>query len=480
MALAIALALPALAAAADPPGKGKVGVRVTDTAAGDFDGDGRVDLLVAGGCPGRPCFSVVLNRASGLTVKPRVGTKEKGPAFVDVEPIARGSIVALDGTRKGRVVANVASSAPRVTALALPRAADMAAVGDFDEDGKPDLVFVDAQTRSAFTALGRGGGFEVKDRFFATGGSRPTDVATGDFDGDGDDDLVVAGGGRVTFLSSAGDGSFGFPATVTVGGAPHTLAVGDFDLDGSADVVVGASTGARLIEAQGAEPSGAIDVALGTLLAGTRPVGIVVADVTRDNLADVVALNRGSGTVSTFVATAGGGYGTPIRSVPVGANPISIDVLRFDSDGIPDVVVANAAGGGLGTVTVLRGNGSGGFSLFGAPPPGTTPDALPLDFTLGWKHPVPNPGFSNLCADITGPSGGTLTLSMTGPGGDNLSGTLQLPKQAAATARRTFRFRIEQYGSHTVKITATKNGRSVTKTKEITVTAEQGTGTCGG
>lgn len=477
------LALPALAAASDhvPPVTAKLDLRVADTAFADFNGDGRVDLVSAGGCPGRPCFSIVLNRASGLAARPRFGTKETGPAFTDIAAPDRGTwIVALDGTKRARIVRGVATSAPRATPFPLPRAADLTAVGDFNGDDSPDLVFIDAQTNAGFAALGDASKFVLQKQFFETGQFVPTDVATGDFDDDGDDDLAIAGGRRLTIFTSAGDGTFGFPVGVGLGGANYVLAVNDFQADASPDLAVGTSTGIRLFETSDPGPSGGIEIEPGPVLTGTAPVGVVLGDVNRDNLVDLIALNRGSATISTFVAGPGGGYGMPIRSTPIGANPISISLVRFDNDGIPDVIVANGPSGGLGSTQVLLGDGKGAFRVRDRTPTPTTPGALPFGFTLAWNHPSPNQGFSFLCADITAVSGGTLTLAMTGPDGSTLQGTLQLKNKPTATARGTFSFRIEQYGRYTVRITATKGGTSVTKTETITVTAAQGSAGCSG
>jgi hypothetical protein len=137
-------------------------------------------------------------------------------------------------------------------------------------------------------------------------------------------------------------------------------------VDATPDIAVATSTGIALIPTI-ADTTGAVNAdatfdAAVTVAAGTRPVGVLIADVTRDNLNDVISLNAGSGNVSTNVANAGGGYGPPSRSIPVGANPISISLINFNNDGIPDVLVGNAPGLGAGTVVALVGNGSGGFT----------------------------------------------------------------------------------------------------------------------
>jgi len=244
----------------------------------------------------------------------------------------------------------------------------------------------------------------------------------------------------------------------------------------TADLVV-ATTGGVQIFTTASDPSGGVDPTSVGFLAGTRPLGVVLADVTRDNLADIVALNAGSGNVSTSVASAGGGYGTPIRSVPVGQNPVGLSLINFNNDGIPDVVVANISGSGLGTVSVLQGNGHGAFTLGPATPPVT--GGIPLDFKLTYNHPSPNQGFSWVCVNATAASGALLTLTLTLPDGRTITGTLQLKKKETATAHGTFSFKITSFGSYKVRVDARAGGKSASKSKAITVTGAQGSSACG-
>ena len=78
----------------------------------------------------------------------------------------------------------------------------------------------------------------------------PLGVAVGDFNNDGKLDLVTAngnldvftkfplGGGSVSVLLGNGDGTFGPAVNYAVGVAPTDVAVGDFNKDGHPDVVV--------------------------------------------------------------------------------------------------------------------------------------------------------------------------------------------------------------------------------------------------
>jgi hypothetical protein len=70
-------------------------------------------------------------------------------------------------------------------------------------------------------------------------GSNPRSVAIGDFNGDGKADIVAANDGSNTVSVSLGDGLGGFSGTTTVavGSKPLSVAIGDLNGDGKADIV---------------------------------------------------------------------------------------------------------------------------------------------------------------------------------------------------------------------------------------------------
>ncbi len=111
--------------------------------------------------------------------------------------------------------------------------------------------------------LGGGDGTFQAARSFAAG-KNPIWVAMGDFNGDGKPDLIVsdlgerpAGGkGDVNVLLGAGDGSFQAPTSFAAGDLPFTLAMGDFNGDSRLDAAAsdfgsGTSGGINLLLGDG-------------------------------------------------------------------------------------------------------------------------------------------------------------------------------------------------------------------------------------
>lgn len=88
--------------------------------------------------------------------------------------------------------------------------------------------------------LGNGDGtFQTKKDFPA--GSAPQSIAAGDFNLDGRPDLVVANdfsGSTVALLLGNGDGTFQSPTTYATGPFPCSIAVGDLNLDGKPNLAV--------------------------------------------------------------------------------------------------------------------------------------------------------------------------------------------------------------------------------------------------
>ncbi len=253
------------------------------------------------------------------------------------------------------------------------------ATGDFNSDGKLDIVTANSATNTVSILLNTGSGnFGTKTDIVV--GSAPRAVLAKDFDNDGKVDLAVAVGSStsntVEILLGNGDGTFTSSSSLVTGTTPVALASGDFDGDGFLDLAV-ANAG-----------DNTVDIFLGTftgfafnatLLTGTTPSGIAAADFNHDGRLDLAVSNSGDDTVSIFVG-ADNGLFDPGVSLPTGSDPEGIVTGNFDADLEPDIAVVNR---NSNTVSEFLSNGDGTFTVRRDFAVGSQPAALAAgDFTV--------------------------------------------------------------------------------------------------
>lgn len=182
------------------------------------------------------------------------------------------------------------------------------------------------------------------DRFVLTAsvavGVGPRAVVTGDFDGDGRTDLVTAdtSGGTVTILVAT-DADFEIGATRTLAGPPFDLVADDLDGDGRDDIVVGrgANAGETAVDFLPAidvpgPPERSID------LQGLSAVARF--DANWDGTRDVVALTSSPDPRIRTIEASETTPGPPVCTG--GTSPIAADLT---GDGSSEIVVACSSGG---------------------------------------------------------------------------------------------------------------------------------------
>jgi hypothetical protein len=258
------------------------------------------------------------------------------------------------------------------------------AVGDFNGDGIPDLAVAPVLDEgNSEVLLGNGDGtFTIAGGSFGIGSDTITSnaIAVGDFNGDGKLDLVetCASGddqpcNLLLIQSGNGDGTFTLSCETPLSFAgSQSMAVGDFNGDGQPDVAVtnSGTNGVNVFLNKGGCPS-AVSAIPAT---GDGPTSIAAADFNGDGKLDLAVANSGSNNVTILLGNGDGTF-TAAASPTTGMAPNSIAVGDFNGDGIPDLAVANASSSSL---TILLGNGDGTFTAATSPAADTGSTSLVL------------------------------------------------------------------------------------------------------
>ena len=352
----------------------------------DIDGDGIEDLVVGSGIAdyigpdwGNTNMTFLLSNGDGTfrgTGLHNVADYPDSVAIGDfnndgkadlvtASQFSNPSVAVLSGDGSGSFAA-----AANVVALGSTPAV---AAADFDGDGSLDIA-AGTSTSTVVVARGNGhGGFTTATPSNVP--AAPSWLTVGDFDGDGKPDVLASQGsltglvtnGALSLLIGKGDGSFKTPTTLLTGVNARMAAAGDFNLDGKLDAaaVVGGN--------EATQSPGSLRIFLGgngTLTAQTAisvgttpsdPAFVAAGDVNGDGRLDLVVASEDFNFGFFVQVFLGKGDGTfqPLTPVRTDFGPTSIVIHDFSGDGRPDLVVTHCCG--ATDMTYLTGNGDGTF-----------------------------------------------------------------------------------------------------------------------
>jgi hypothetical protein len=291
-------------------------------------------------------------------------------SFVDTT--ANNAVLATQTPTLTSVSNSFGSATTYTTASQSSDGVHVVVTGDWNEDGIPDMAVADAGSNQVSIFLGKGDGtFAAAVNY--TVGNNPYSIVAGDVNNDGHVDLVTAneGSATVSVLFGNGDGTFQSAvayATNSVDSYPEGVALGDFNGDGYLDIAVADyrqyKTANVLVMLNNGDGTFASAVSYDAGDVWTE--GISVADVNKDGIPDLIALNYGSGSSSSIAVLLGNGDGTfATRTKYITCSEYcgarSATVADLNGDGYPDVIAANWGDSNLG---VLLNNGDGTFGSY--------------------------------------------------------------------------------------------------------------------
>jgi hypothetical protein len=336
-------------------------------ALGDLNQDGKLDLVVAMSSG----LSVLLGNGDGtLGAGTNYATGGGGSvAVADVNGDGKPDLVAVSYSDVVSVLLGNGDGTFGASAdFATGRTPFYVAVADLNGDGVPDLVTANHDGHGVSVLLGNGDGTFAVRTDYPTG-TYPLSVAIRDLNGDGEPDLVIANqyssAGYQSTVTSVllghGDGTFGASTDYETGVWTNFAAIEDLDGDGKPDVAVAGMAGVSVIRGVG---DGTFEVNK-DFKVGSEPTSVAIGDLNGDGRPDLVISDNDSGngsTVSVLLGVGDGDFGAK-TDFATGSGPWSAAIGELNGDGKPDLVTANFGnGGGSGsTVSVLLGHGDGSF-----------------------------------------------------------------------------------------------------------------------
>jgi uncharacterized protein (TIGR03437 family) len=257
------------------------------------------------------------------------------------------------------------------------------AIADFNGDGHLDIAVPafgdDILTASGgwYLLLGKGDGTFQPPTTLPFTGVLPLSLAAGEFNGDGKPDLVAvtvdsSGNAQLEFAAGNGDGTFVSPTTLSLPSTIGSLILpADINGDGKLDLVFAGSSlisnisvllgststlGASAVSVFLGDGKGGFEMSFNTTEAAYMS-GAVLANILGTGKLDLIqtmiqenilSTNAPTGAIEIRQGNGDGTFGNPIAlSFPSSTIPTDLAVADFNLDGNPDIAISSLPAAGI-------------------------------------------------------------------------------------------------------------------------------------
>jgi FG-GAP-like repeat/FG-GAP repeat len=388
-----------------------VGTSPTAVAAGDFNGDGKVDLAIVNqgkaNVGDNGGVSILLGNGDGSFQPTGNFYAGKNQVVIAVADFNHdGKLDLVVGNQYSGYAGNEFSTTDVLIGngdgtfqapIEIPENGGSVFVADLNGDGNADLVLIESTSNnpSIGVRFGNGDGTFQPAVIYPVGdyssAGIPNSIRVGDFNGDNKLDVVVGTGffddpfssyyGNVAILFGNGDGTLQSPVYFGVGFV-EGLITGDFNGDGKLDLAVSANTSILF------HPSKFLGVLLGNTngtltTANPRPpfFPAAVGDVDGDGKLDLIsstsiALGKGDGTFQTAIALS-------LPGISAAAD--------FNGDGLSDAILLDPSHDAV----IVTLNTTPGFTVKISPPTASVHAGSSATYTINVGQ---QNGFDNAAA----------------------------------------------------------------------------------
>jgi len=309
-------------------------------AAGDFNGDGRTDLallsqnssvvtILTGNTDGT--FTATATYDLGTNAKTLVVTdlRKPGNSTLDLAVVTTDDKVHIllgNGDGTFNVQATTYTVGTGVAAIA---------AGDFNKDGKVDLITGNSGSNDVTVLVGNGNGTFATTAVSSPAGGSVTALSVADFNKDGYDDVAVliSGSSNIGILINAAAGNSKFKAAATIAGNLTSTAIlaGDFNGDGNPDIATADGT-VNTVTVFTGKGDGTFNASV-SFSVDQNAVSLAAGDFNGDNRLDLAVANQDSNDVSILIGNKGTGNTAQITSFTANVNitdPNFTTVSDFD------------------------------------------------------------------------------------------------------------------------------------------------------